>query len=303
FAVESLGNVFATDAILAQLMLASRSVYSWDLVIQKVNGMLFFDKRENSQFDFLTVSETANEPPAANDETDAINYPDSLSVEATRINQNMSQQFEPNPFYDEDSAADTEPASVAYRYRKFSLGSIELIVRCELHGWVSKRGEDQFMTCYAVNEWDSHFCGGVEWRQKIDQQKGAVLATEIKNNSYKMGKWAAQSILAGADLMQLGYVSRVNRTNPLDHVILATQSFKPKDLAGQIAMNPANMWGVVKMICDLMLNQEDGKYVLLKDPNKAIMRLYCVPLSTFESDEEEEEDDEEEGEDDEDEDA
>lgn len=93
FAVENVGNVFATDAILAQLMAASRSVYSWDIVIQKVNGMLFLDTRENSQFDFLTVSETSNDPPAVADDVDEINFPDNLSLEATRINQNMSQQL------------------------------------------------------------------------------------------------------------------------------------------------------------------------------------------------------------------
>lgn len=141
------------------------------------------------------------------------------------------------------------------------------------------------MTCFALNEWDSRFCGGMEWRQKIDQQRGAVLATEIKNNSCKLGRWAAQSILAGADVMKLGYVSRVNRTSAESHAILATQSFKPKDLAQQISMTVPNMWGVVKMICDLVLTQPDGKYVLLKDPNKAVMRLYSVPLNTFEDEE------------------
>ncbi len=29
-------------------------------------------------------------------------------------------------------------------------------------------------------------------------------------------------------------------------------------------------------------NMKDGKYVLVKDPNKALLRLYEVPLSTFE---------------------
>jgi len=310
FAVENVGNVFATDAILAQLMAASRSVYSWDIVIQKVNGMLFLDTRENSQFDFLTVSETSNDPPAVADDVDEINFPDNLSLEATRINQNMSQQlvrqdregrktYEPNPFYEEDG--ESEPASVAYRYRKFTLGTIELVVRCELHAWVSKRGEEQLMTCHALNEFDSKLCGGVEWRQKIDQQIGAVLATEIKNNAFKMGKWAAEGILAGADVMKLGYVSRVNRTNAYEHTILATQYHKPKDFAQQIAMNLQNMWGVIKMICDLMLSQDDGKYVLMKDPNKPTMRVYSVPLNTFESDQEdEEEDDDDEDDDDED---
>jgi translation initiation factor 3 subunit D len=57
------GNVYATDAILALLMASPRSVYSWDITIEKTNGIIFLDKRENSLFDFLTVSETAREPP------------------------------------------------------------------------------------------------------------------------------------------------------------------------------------------------------------------------------------------------
>lgn len=309
FAVEGTGNVFATDAIIAQLMAASRSVYSWDIVIQKMNGMLFLDKRENSSFDLLTVSETAYDPPSplgTGNEEDDINLPDKLSVEATMINHSFSQQvlkkptvegvrknFEPNPFFeDEEDDTEAEPASVAYRYRKFTMGDIRLIVRCELHAWTTKRGEDLLMTCHALNEWDSKFSGGIEWRQKIDQQRGAVLATELKNNSCKLGRWAAQSILAGADLMKLGYVSRNVRTNPYEHQILATQYFKPKDLAVQIAMTLTQMWGVIKMICELMMREdkEDGKYVILKDPNKPIVRLYSVPPGTFESDDESDED-------------
>lgn len=311
FAVEETGNVFATDAIIAQLMAASRSVYSWDIVIQKVNGMLFLDKRENSTFDLLSVSETAHDPPSpvgsGNPEED-INLPDKLAVEATMINQSFSQQvlhkdteggnrksFEPNPFFEDDEEdTEAEPASVAYRYRKFTLGDIKLVVRCELHGWMAKNKDDLLMTCYALNEWDSKQSGGIEWRQKIDQQRGAVLATELKNNSCKFGRWAAQSILAGADVMKLGYVSRNVRTNPYQHSILATQYFKPTDLAKQIAMTLPGMWGVIKMICDLMMRQEDGKYVLLKDPNKPILRLYSVPPKSFESDDDSEEDDSEE---------
>ena len=54
--------MYATDAILSQLMAAPRSIYAWDIVIQKMNNLLFFDKREdNTQFDLLTVSETATE--------------------------------------------------------------------------------------------------------------------------------------------------------------------------------------------------------------------------------------------------
>jgi hypothetical protein len=54
--------------------------------------MVFLDKRDNSSFDYLTVSETAHEPPQVTAETDPINYPERLSLEATMINQNFTQQ-------------------------------------------------------------------------------------------------------------------------------------------------------------------------------------------------------------------
>ncbi len=145
------------------------------------------------------------------------------------------------------------------------------------------------MNSFALNEWDSRFSGGVNWRQKIDSQRGAVLATEVKNNSCKVAKWTAQSLLSGAGQMKIGYVSRVGATNNEVHTILATQFFKPKDLAQQINLQINNVWGIVKMICELLLNKPDGKYVLLKDPMKPIIRIYSTPLNTFEDDEEDEE--------------
>lgn len=82
--------MFATDAILATLMCCTRSVYSWDIIVQRVGNKLFFDKRDDSEFDLLSVSETATEPPQ--DEGNSINSPRNLALEATFINHNFSQQ-------------------------------------------------------------------------------------------------------------------------------------------------------------------------------------------------------------------
>lgn len=87
---KSQGNVFATDAILATIMCCTRSSYSWDIVVHRVGSKLFFDKRDDSDFDLLTVSETASEPPQ--DEGASINSPRNLALEATFINHNFSQQ-------------------------------------------------------------------------------------------------------------------------------------------------------------------------------------------------------------------
>ncbi len=303
-AVEGQGKVFATDAILAHLMSSSRTVYPWDIVIQKVNNTIFFDKRDNSQFDFLTVNETAFDPPVASDDPENINNPDRLSLEATMVNQNFSQQIledstnrktyeAPNPFFDPDDAeSGAEPASVAYRYRQFRFADgLTLVARCELHGFVEKKsGNKELMTTYALNEWDSKLAHAHEWRQKIDSQRGAVLGTELKNNSAKLAKWTAQSIIAGADQMKIGYVSRVTRANSYEHAILGSQFFKPVVFARQIALGQSNMWGIIRTLVDLVGQQDDGKFVVMRDPNKPIARVYSVPMSAFESGEDETED-------------
>ncbi|KAL0013895.1 hypothetical protein SO802_000964 [Lithocarpus litseifolius] len=52
-ASEDKATVFATDTILSTLMCAPKSVYSWDIVVQRVGNKLFFDKRDGSQLDLL----------------------------------------------------------------------------------------------------------------------------------------------------------------------------------------------------------------------------------------------------------
>lgn len=185
-AMEKEATVFATDAILAHLMACTRSVLPWDIVVHKVNNMIFFDKRDQSTFDFLTVNENAAESPSS-DDRDSINHPDRLSLEATMINQNFSQSlmktdssfvktFEhPNPFADEE----TKPAAIAYRYRKLDLGTETLIVRCEINGVSRKRGKEEYISTYALNEWDPKVSGNVEWRTKIDTQVRHSVATHF----------------------------------------------------------------------------------------------------------------------------
>nr|CAB3241618.1 eukaryotic translation initiation factor 3 subunit D-like [Phallusia mammillata] len=292
------GNVYATDAILATLMCCTRSQYSWDIIAQRVGkNKLFFDKRDDSNFDLLTVSETANEPP----QDEGINAPLSLAMEATYINHNFSQQVlksgekhklpNPNPFVQGES---DNIASVGYKYRKWNLGNnIELIARTEHDAVLStSSGENSFINVKTLNEWDYHHCNGVEWRRKLDSQRGSVLATELKNNSCKLAKWTMCALLAGSEYMKMGYVSRYNIQDSSRHVIIGTQQFIPKEFASQINLSVSNAWGILRCIIDLCMKQPEGKYLILKDPNKPVIRLYKLPSGTFSSDEEEESSDE-----------
>ncbi|KAI6703740.1 hypothetical protein NL676_012876 [Syzygium grande] len=144
---------------------------------------------------------------------------------------------------------------------------MHLIARCEVQSVNEINKQRSFLTLNALNEFDSKY-SGVDWRQKLETQRGAVLATELKNNANKLAKWTAQALLASADYMKLGFVSRVHPRDHFNHVILAVQQYKPRDFASQINLNTSNMWGIVKSIVDLCMKLNEGKYVLVKDPSK-----------------------------------
>eukprot|EP00051_Salpingoeca_urceolata_P002529 m.50997 g.50997 ORF g.50997 m.50997 type:complete len:568 (+) comp12190_c0_seq2:178-1881(+) len=301
-------NVFATDTILSQLMASSRSVYSWDIVVHRVQDKLFFDKRDDNDADLLTVNETAQELPQ--EEGDHYNSPERLSLEATYLNQMFGQRClkkqtkdlpEPNPFSASSEEEEGQAASVAYRYRKWNLGDgLTLVCRCT-HDAVLQdaKHKDKFINVKTLNEWNPK--SGVDWRQKLDVQRGAVLATELKNNGCKLAKWTLESILAGSAALKLGYVTRNAPNDPQHHVVLGVQQFKPTEIAKQINLNLENAWGVLQHFVKMLMKMPEGKYVILKDPMKPLVRIYSVPRGTFEDDDDEDDDSEEDDEDDDDE--
>lgn len=73
-------------------------------------------------------------------------------------------------------------------------------------------------------------------------------------------------------------------------MILGVVGWKPRDFAQQMNLSLSNGWGIVRTIADMCLKSDEpeGKFVLVKDPNKQILRLYEVPMGTFEEDEEHE---------------
>ncbi|KAI9811425.1 MAG: hypothetical protein M1832_000894, partial [Thelocarpon impressellum] len=304
------GTIFATDGILSMLMCAPRAVYSWDMVLLRQGDKVFLDKRDGASLDLVTVNENAADAPLELSEgnKDSINSPGALALEATFINHNFLHQTvveaaprhemaHENPFY--NAAEETEPlGSKAYRYRRFDLSlneeePVHLVVRTELDA-VTKNalsGEDQFLTVHALNEFDNKAQGSggaLDWRTKLVSQRGAVVATEMKNNSCKLARWTMQSILAKADVMKLGFVSRANPKSNDRHVVLGVGGYKPREFANQMNLSLSNGWGIVRTIVDMCLKMPEGKYVLVKDPNKPVLRLYEVPANTFEEEGEEE---------------
>ena len=89
----------------------------------------------------------------------------------------------------------------AYKYRAWRLSdAITLVARCELNGVQdAKGGADQKLLIRALTEFDSKVTG-MDWRAKIETQRGAVIATELKNNANKLAKWTACALRSTATI-------------------------------------------------------------------------------------------------------
>ncbi|KAL5035242.1 hypothetical protein RTP6_002964 [Batrachochytrium dendrobatidis] len=300
-------TIITTSSVLAALMASTRSINSFDIIVTKKKNIVYLDKRDGGVLDLPTVNENASDAPMDGpDKATNINSPLALAHEAGDIVRSYSQQVlreaervtftNPSPF------SHGEPAealvSAAYRYRQWQLGEMKLIARTQIDAAVHQPGagldteppsgvafssasesDTLYATIRSLNEFDPRApgAGGApSWRQKLDSQRGAVVATELKNNANKLCRWTIESLLASADQIRLGFVSRSNPRDRKRHGILGSMVYKPDDLATHIHLNVGAGWGLVKAFGDLCEGLDDGKYLLMRDPNKPVLKLYKV---------------------------
>lgn len=284
---ESTLIIAATDLLISFLMTAIQSKYSWHLLIRKKGNTVIFDKDEESIVDLLTVNENSADAPSYECEN-KINSLHALGLEAIKINQKFRKQVllkEVAEEYETDTFKNTDNNAslyTVYRYRKILLPPLTyssnkktytIITRGEAHS-KNKGNNNSYIYVCTFNEYDikSH----KNWRSQIENQKGALLANEIKNNTTKLQKFICQALLSGCDDFKLGFISRKLLNDNEHHCILAIQSHKTKDLSTQIGLKYENVWGIVRYVADILATKQDGKYVLLKDPMKPLLRLYCT---------------------------
>jgi len=274
-------TVYGTDAIICSLMATLKSVYSWDIIVTKKGDEIVFDKRDDSSIDYLSVNENSFEPPQEEGDP-PFNSLSALHKEATLINQNFSQQVllndgsgielsQRNPFESPNDVL----SSVGYLYRKFELeDNINLVVRTELDAYKSKEGKQEFILVKALNEYDLKITHS--WRKLLETLRSGVFATEVHNNGNKMAKWALQSHLSGATGIKLGYITRSNPKDFYNHVILAVDYHRTDEFISETNVDLKLLWGTLKHIIDIIRNLDDGKFLILRDPNEKLIHFYRV---------------------------
>jgi translation initiation factor 3 subunit D len=279
-ATEIEGTVaFMSDAAAALLMATPRTVNPWDLVAKRISSnAIIVDQREDAQstissIDNILVNETANDPPT--DDREAFNSAQNLAIEATRINNIVPKiicSSKSQYTVGEDCSA---PAGFAYKYYKWTMGEGKyLVIRSTVNAATHMGSKEDIILVRSLLEFDSSRSGvNLDWRSKLDNQRGAILANEIKNNNSIIARWVFQAYLAQVDNIKLAYVSRISPKDRVRHELLALQDIEPYELATQMNLDTANGFGILRALFDMLTDSQES-VVIVRDPVKPILRLY-----------------------------
>lgn len=141
--------------------------------------------------------------------------------------------------------------SKGFRYRTWKLNSakgaskpLKVVARTEVDSYLSSQESgNQFVHIRSLTE---HFPidpksnapvqNYVSWTTKFSKnQRGAIFASEMKNNAYVWGRWCMEAILSGVDFLKIGFFTRVGGARgylSAGKNQLASQSFAAED--GQV---------------------------------------------------------------------
>jgi len=276
YAKNNEGNVFVTDQILSMLLAAPKSIYPWDVVVTYKDGILFIDKRgSESGIDEIHCDETAKEQPILDSEN--IDSMGNLSVEAKKINDSVREQVLTDKVYsyDNENPFNNEKiSSTAFRYRKFKVSNTyTFIVRTEVNGvTLNEDGSiDNTFFIRSLNEFEPK--QGEDWSSNLDKQRGKIFINEIKNNSFKICRWATQALLSGTDTLKFGFVMRSNPKSINKHIFVGFTQYSPLNLATQLLMRDDYIWPIATTILNTILDSGEGKYYVVKEPNESKLKI------------------------------
>jgi translation initiation factor 3 subunit D len=123
-----------------------------------------------------------------------------------------------------------------------------------------------------------------------------LLKKELQNNHLKLTKWGVSSYLAGVEKIKIGFVTRKNIKSNSDHIVVGFYDVNSNDILQVTNFNKNIAWGIVRQLIELVRNQADGTFILMKmlatTGPKSMVKLYKIPGDAQEENDQEENDQE-----------
>lgn len=313
FMGKNAADVYITDSLLAVLMTVPRSAYSWDIVVTKktvvVDGndqsSLAFIQRPKSQIEMLSVDETHAEQTVvptndnmeirrAGQTIENINCRSILAQETTLVNQRFQLQclsqkqpslkWKPSPFASAVQGAEkVAPTGYAYRIYELPMYNQDTKLKVMVRNQYNAHVNNQPIQVHTFSQYDSRTQRAKNWQKDLDRSKGSIVMDEQRNNSAKVARWCAAALISDVPCVKMGFVGRSEVKDNKKHKVLGMTSYTPQAFARELRLVPSAMWGSFGTICSFIMSQEDGKYVILKEPPpKKSLKIFKVPEHEFE---------------------
>ena len=273
-------DVFITDSILSTIMTQTRSIYPWDIIIKKTENGIVFDKRNNSTLEMYSLNENAD----LDEEDETKEIIKETSTQAALVNKLFQQKvligdptnYEEHPVNAILAESETTPTSMGIAYRRWNInGKTRVIVRTEFEALRKTGTETSRTKLRALYEYNTKLTG--DYRRKLDTTRGQIFSTECKNNLCKLSRWAVEAQLTGADTINLGFASRKDNRSKDEYHLLGVHAIMTRELDTNLTLNYNICWGTFMEILKLINEQENGTFLLVRDPNRAVTRLFSVP--------------------------
>ena len=279
-------RVFTTVKCLAAISVCNRSVCPFELVFDKREKDLFVYPRtknspaiSESTYETITVANSNRREDASSDFLS--NLQESCNIQAqftAAANGGQTPEFQ---LGEDVHFPDDEDYKGAFVYRRFVIGSVEYIVRCEidcLRQAITTDEDDeerpQIAICRTFNSLPTDLERRVNWAVDLEKQRSSLLLAEVKDNSNTFARWTAIGRLMNCSQIFLAFAERKVRNNNFNHVILSAERQAYPRSATMISLTEKSMMGMINLIFSKMLGQGDGIYHFQRDPRKRCAKIY-----------------------------
>eukprot|EP00796_Vickermania_ingenoplastis_P006049 gene6050-4350_t len=303
-----------SDEMLSLLLTANRSVHPWHLKVIKVGNRYLFSRPDREDnVDKQWVSETApHEFAPSEDSPNESERITALGEESSRVHEGFIQaacskkraelRTSRNPF------PKTQPR--LYRYRRFSINpgtpqQYNLVVRCEIDAVTNNK---EYLRLFGLLEQERPKKD--KWEVRLQRkQNAAIIPEEFHNNSAKISRWIALSLLSNAAQMKIGLITRSTieaspfggeaKSTPDQHRLLYVDSNAPASLARHLNINYNSMWATANLLLSTIvesMSEQDG-FIAKLNNGQVVVVEGATGDSEDDSDEEDESEEEEESDD------
>lgn len=259
-------RVFATAKALAALAVCPRSVYPFDLRLEKVDKDVYVKTRPGIKSAILETNlETFMTSIQVQRDKMTLEFTNNI-IETTEVNQSfvkMSTEGQsPITIGDEIEGVQGQP----YVYRSIVVSEIEFIVRGHVDALKepTKQGErPSICLCRVFNDIPTNLRKN-PW-DKLDTKRGAIFLGEINSNSAKVARWIAAAKLIGAETCMIGYAVRKTPVTKDQHLLLGVERHGTDKIARDISLSNQNLYGILTNIFSRVEELPVGKYIFVRE--------------------------------------